>query len=137
MTSIPSDTPTLGFPKRGFRRPRNSRGFSDETEEAKRLKALHLAEVISYRDQLLEEGNISKEAIEREQQEYEKGLAERQRQEEEDYKFSQWLQEQEQKSANSFCGEIPEDVKTFLKILRINRELTPQEYARLNLYYEE
>jgi len=122
-------------PRRSLRR---SVRFSDAADDAKRLKALHLAEVIAYRDQLLQESNISKEAIEREQQAYEKGIAERKKQEEEDFKFSLWLQKQEEKSPhNILYGEIPEEFKRFMKILRINRELTPHEYARLIQYYEE
>jgi len=135
MVTLNLETPAPRRPRRSIR---SSIRFSDETEDAKRLKALHLAEVIAYRNQLLQESNISKEAIEREQQAYENEIAERKKQEEEDFKFSQWLQKQEEKSPNNILyGEIPKEVKRFMKILRINRELTPQEYARLNQYYEE
>jgi len=135
MATLNLETPAPRRPRRSIR---SSVRFSDETEDAKRLKALHLAEVIAFRDQLLQESNISKEAIEREQQAYENEIAERKKQEEEDFRFSQWLQRQEEKSPNNILyGEIPKEVKRFMKILRINRELTPQEYARLNQYYEE
>eukprot|EP00495_Collosphaeridae_sp_1-RS-2012_P005986 TRINITY_DN5474_c0_g1_i1.p1 TRINITY_DN5474_c0_g1~~TRINITY_DN5474_c0_g1_i1.p1 ORF type:complete len:140 (+),score=29.44 TRINITY_DN5474_c0_g1_i1:27-422(+) len=90
QTVVPSRPPRRSI--------RSSVRFSDAAEDAKRLKALHLSEVIAYRDQLLQESNISKEAIEREQQAYEKGIAERKKQEEEDLKFSLWLQKQDEKS---------------------------------------
>jgi len=62
---------------------------------------------------------------------------ERQRIEEEDLRFVQWLAKHENDGMLYLEKEIPEEVKTFMKILRIDRELTSLEYAQLVEYYED
>jgi len=115
---------------------RNLFTFGDTQKNAIRRKAMHMAEVVAFHDQLADE-NISKDIAAREQREYEKEVAKRQRQEEEELKYSQWLKKRRKRSPRKNLREIPEEIRKLLKILRIEREFTAEEYARLSEYHEE
>jgi len=101
-------------------------------------KVAQMTEMLAIREQLCEaDAKVAEELAAQYDRELMQEQEERQRIEEEDARFVQWLANHEKDGMAYLEKEIPEEVKTFMKILRINRELTSLEYAQLIEYYED